>query len=122
MRRASPAIASVLLLAATCICWPAFAQDKPADFLRRVLAPPAVTEPTADRQLPDPNAPAKLCAWQSTSDGTAFVRSGFCEASSQLAVGASCRCNSSSVGRPDGKWLGTIILAPASDQSPVVVR
>ena len=70
----------------------------------------------------DPNAPAKLCFWKSTANDTAFVQSGFCDVPSAMTVGAVCRCSSNSVGRPNGKWLGTVMLAPAGDGTAPVVR
>ena len=115
-----PALILVLLLAVA----NASAQEKPTDFLRRVLPHIEPIETPAERPpvAPiDPNAPAKLCFWQDPSV-SGFGKSGFCEASSQLSVGTPCRCNEGSAGRPDGKWVGTVILAPANDQSSSVVR
>lgn len=102
----------------------ASAQEKPLNFLRRVLPPTDPVEMPAERPAVtpiDPNAPAKLCFWKDPSV-SGFGKTGFCEASSQLSVGMQCSCNSGSPGRPSGKWIGSVILAPASDQSSSVVR
>lgn len=68
----------------------------------------------------DPNAPAKLCFWKSPSV-SGFGKSGFCEASNQMAVGATCRCYTIG-GRPEFVGDGMVILAPNSNQSSDVVR
>ena len=109
--------ASLISLAA-----PLHAQEKPAGYGRRIVEVPHVTVPATVRQRPDPNAPAKLCFWTNTKNGTSFAQSGFCNVPSSMTVGAPCRCNSNSAGRPDGKWAGNVILAPASDGSSPLVR
>ena len=99
------------------------AQDKPPNYPRRVVPMlPDTSHMTIGRHPADPNAPAKLCFWKSTAGDTPFVQSGFCNASSSMTVGAACRCSSNSVGRPNGKWAGTVILAPSSDGTTQVVR
>ena len=103
---------------------PAQAQDKPAGAHRRspvIILPYVIGEPTG-RPVPDPNAKPKVCFWRDTTGGTAFGKSGFCPASISSAVGASCRCSSNSVGRPDGKYVGTVMFAPQGDGSTQVVR
>lgn len=115
-------IKAVLAVSLVGLALPLHAQDKPPGYSRRVIEVPHVAVPAMGRQRPDPNAPAKLCFWTSTAKATSFVQSGFCAASSGMTVGTPCRCNSSSVGRSDGKWLGKVILAPSSDGSTLLVR
>ena len=128
MLRSAVAAFATLLLMAISPNSPAFAQDKPADFLRRLLptlgeeVPPGDWEPLERTPAApiDPNASAKLCFWKDTSV-SGFGKSGFCEVSSQLAVGAACQCQSGG-GRPKFKGDGTVILAPDSNQSSDLVR
>ena len=101
------------------------AQDKPPNYMRS--HGPVSTHPDTSRMIigrhpADPNAPAKLCFWKSTTGGGPFGQSGFCSVSSSSTVGDACRCSSNSVGRPNGKWAGTVILAPSSDGTTPVVR
>jgi hypothetical protein len=99
------------------------AQDKPANYPNRIVPMlPDTSTITIGRQPPDPNAAAKLCFWKSAVGDTPFGRSGFCDVPSGMTVGSACRCSSNSVGRPDGKWAGTVILAPSSDGTTAVVR
>ena len=115
--------AVVLTLSFVGVASPLHAQDKPPGYSsRRLVEVPHVAVPATGRQPVDPNAPAKLCFWTNTANGTSFAQSGFCNVSSSTAVGTPCRCNSNSVGRPNGKWAGTVILAPVSDGSTPVVR
>lgn len=115
--------AVVLTLSLVGVALPLHAQDKPPGYSNhRLVEVPHATVPAMGRQLPDPNAPAKLCFWTSTANGTSFAQSGFCNVSSSTAVGAPCRCSSNSVGRPNGKWAGKVVLAPAGDGSTPVVR
>ena len=113
---------AVLAASLVSLASPLQAQDKPAGFGRRIVEVPHITVPATGRQPSDPNAPAKLCFWTNTNNGTGFAQSGFCNVPSSMTVGALCRCNSNSAGRPDGKWAGKVVLAPASDGSTPVVR
>lgn len=125
MIRATAAAITVLLLVAMSACLPASGQEKPADFLRRLLSP-VEQSPVEQVERPpappiDPSAPAKLCFWKSPSV-SGFGKSGFCDVSSQLPVGAACRCASGSPGRPDIVGEGSVILAPTGNSSSNVVR
>lgn len=125
LRRATnPMVALAFFAVALGVASTTLAQDKPGNFTRRVvpLLPDLSNQISTQRQPADPNAPAKLCFWKSTDSGTAFVQSGFCDVPSGMAVGAACRCSSNSIGRPNGKWLGTVMLAPSGDGTTPVVR
>lgn len=124
LRPPSNLMVGLVVLATVLGASAAVAQDKPSNYPRRVvpLLPDTSRQILIGRQPTDPNAPAKLCFWKSTANGTAFVQSGFCNVPSGMTVGAECRCSSNSVGRPNGKWLGTVMLAPAGDGTAPVVR
>lgn len=120
MSRTSRLICAILLVVVGS-AMPVSAQDKPADFKRRVVITPEVSVTPTERPVRDPNAPAKLCSWKITN-GTSFGKSGFCDAPNYQVVGSACGCSSGPVGRPRDHWNGTIILAPTSDGSTAVVR
>lgn len=117
---------SLLAVMASTAAGPATAQEKPANQTRRLL-PLVLVLPQfqqgRERPARDPNAPKKICFWRDTSGGTPFGKSGFCDTPSSSAVGSQCRCNASAPGqRPDGRWVGQVMLAPQSDGSSQVVR
>ena len=102
---------------------PVSAQQDPGGSVNpRRNAPAVQTQTNVTRPTGVFTGPPKICFWHDTSAGTAFGKSGYCPVSSSAAVGTTCRCSSNTVGRPNGKYVGKVMLAPQSDGSTQVVR
>lgn len=100
----------LIVVAATTTVSPALAQEKNDLGGRQIHRSPDFKL----RQTPHAfQTQAKLCFWKDVSGGTAFGKSGFCDANGRLAVGAACRC---------GQFPGTVIDAPPGSGDAPVVR
>lgn len=124
-KRSARLLFAACALALAAIASVSMAQDSPkgGGSVRRPVTPFVESGVVTPRQTGRFNTiMPEICFWRDTSAGTAFGKSGFCPVPSSAAIGSTCRCNSNATGRPDGKWVGKVMLAPKGDGTTQVVH